>query len=177
MFYPRSTTPVRPIGATSNGDLQVAWARPVVWDPCERPVFLSRRSNHKCVLYVLRNDKGVSEQVYLTPEFDSHPILYVAGSELLTRKLLLEKHWADRFQLIEPPKSKLDDILQFASTQVDSEQQPELPLLADVNPIGGTLVIFDSVTLPHEVMPTKQRDRWATSGWFHEDQQEPARIG
>jgi Rps23 Pro-64 3,4-dihydroxylase Tpa1-like proline 4-hydroxylase len=175
--YPRSSTPVRPIGANSNGDLQVAWARPVAWDPFERPVFLSRLSNHKCVLYIRKDENDVHQRINLTPEFDSHPILYVAGSELLTRKLLLEKHWADRFQLIEPPKSKLDDLMRFSTTQDDSEQQHDSTLLADVNPIGGTLVIFDSVALPHEVMLTKQRERWATSGWFHEDQQEPAREG
>jgi Rps23 Pro-64 3,4-dihydroxylase Tpa1-like proline 4-hydroxylase len=172
--YPRSTTPVRPIGANSNGDLQIAWAKAVLWDPFERPVFLSRRSNHKCVLYVLRSDNDMTEHVYLTPEFDSHPILYVAGSEVLTQKLLLEKHWADRFQLIEPPKSKLDNMLRFSPALENYRgQNQELSLRTDVNPIGGTLVIFDSVALPHEVMPTLQRERWATSGWFHEDQQEP----
>lgn len=44
-------------------------------------------------------------------------------------------------------------------------------LLADIDPMGGTLVLFDSVSLPHEVLATKNRERWATSGWFHEDQQ------
>ena len=38
----------------------------------------------------------------------------------------------------------------------------------DVAPLGGTLVMFDSVSLPHEVMPTTQRERFACSGWFHE---------
>ena len=35
-------------------------------------------------------------------------------------------------------------------------------------PEGGTLVLFDSVSLPHEVMPTVGRERFALSGWFHE---------
>eukprot|EP00542_Grammatophora_oceanica_P017237 CAMPEP_0194047920 /NCGR_PEP_ID=MMETSP0009_2-20130614/26211_1 /TAXON_ID=210454 /ORGANISM="Grammatophora oceanica, Strain CCMP 410" /LENGTH=67 /DNA_ID=CAMNT_0038693677 /DNA_START=20 /DNA_END=219 /DNA_ORIENTATION=- len=44
-------------------------------------------------------------------------------------------------------------------------------MLQDIDSVGGTLVLFDSVTLPHEVLATKRRDRWASSGWFHEDQQ------
>ncbi|RHY30512.1 hypothetical protein DYB32_004258 [Aphanomyces invadans] len=35
----------------------------------------------------------------------------------------------------------------------------------DVDPVGGTLVLFDSGKLLHEAMPTL-RDRWALVGWF-----------
>ncbi|RHZ22608.1 hypothetical protein DYB31_011824 [Aphanomyces astaci] len=35
----------------------------------------------------------------------------------------------------------------------------------DVDPAGGTLVLFDSGKLLHEAKPT-QRDRWALVGWF-----------
>ena len=81
---------------------------------------------------------------------------------------------ADRFHMIEPPKSRLTDLLggsngpylgQGEDAAVDEE-------LLDVTPYGGTLVLFDSVTLPHEVLATKAKDRWAASGWFHEDQQQ-----
>ena len=41
----------------------------------------------------------------------------------------------------------------------------------DVLPVGGRLVLFDSVALPHEVMECRGKERWAASGWFHEDQQ------
>jgi SM-20-related protein len=36
-----------------------------------------------------------------------------------------------------------------------------------VDPIGGTLVLFDSRTLEHEALPTR-RPRWALVGWFLE---------
>ena len=49
-------------------------------------------------------------------------------------------------------------------------------VVVDVAPTGGTLVVFDSVALPHEVLPSRGRERWAVSGWFHEDQQEPHRV-
>jgi hypothetical protein len=42
----------------------------------------------------------------------------------------------------------------------------------DVTPAAGTLVLFDSVTLPHMVMEvTGSRQRIAATGWFHEDSQ------
>jgi Rps23 Pro-64 3,4-dihydroxylase Tpa1-like proline 4-hydroxylase len=52
-----------------------------------------------------------------------------------------------------------------------ASSSPSDELLEDIDPMGGTLVVFDSVTLPHEVLATKNRERWAASGWMHEDQQ------
>lgn len=47
-----------------------------------------------------------------------------------------------------------------------------------VEPVGGTLVLFDSVSVPHEVMPTERGIRWAVAGWMHEPQQDfPAWFG
>lgn len=42
----------------------------------------------------------------------------------------------------------------------------------DVVPSAGTLVLFDSVSLPHQVQPvTGQRQRIAATGWYHEESQ------
>lgn len=38
----------------------------------------------------------------------------------------------------------------------------------EISPQGGTLVLFDSVAVPHEVLATIGRERFACSGWFHE---------
>ena len=45
---------------------------------------------------------------------------------------------------------------------------------AEVAPAGGTLVLFDSVCVPHEVLRTARggEDRLALAGWLHEAQQE-----
>ena len=37
-----------------------------------------------------------------------------------------------------------------------------------VAPEGGTIVLFDSLIVPHEVLPTRTRERFACSGWFWE---------
>ena len=41
----------------------------------------------------------------------------------------------------------------------------------EVAPRGGTLVLFDSVAIPHEVTTTTGGERLAVAGWFHEPQQ------
>jgi len=76
--------------------------------------------------------------------------------------LLIQDHdLGRRFHYLEQPKS--------AATAYFKADPGET--IKDVAPTGGTLVLFDSVTLPHEVMATKERERWASSGWFHEAQQ------
>lgn len=40
------------------------------------------------------------------------------------------------------------------------------------SPRGGTLVLFDSVALPHDVMTTLRGERLALAGWLHERQQQ-----
>ena len=38
----------------------------------------------------------------------------------------------------------------------------------DVQPEAGTLVLFRSADLPHEVLPAR-RERWSVAGWFRRD--------
>ena len=48
--------------------------------------------------------------------------------------------------------------------QIDSDT-----CIVDIAPQGGTLVLFDSVVLPHEVLETTHgAERLALAGWFHE---------
>ena len=43
--------------------------------------------------------------------------------------------------------------------------------IVDVAPHGGTLVLFDSVAVPHEVLTTRAGERSALAGWYHEEVQ------
>jgi Rps23 Pro-64 3,4-dihydroxylase Tpa1-like proline 4-hydroxylase len=178
--YERRAPCANPVGARPNGDLQIGWLRPSFLDPIERPVFLdaqvssssSSSSDATCAMYI---DASVSSTTmsllpkqYITKPFNAHPALFVAGSEMLIQKLyVMNQEYATRFHLIEPPKSKLNDIMNklYGPSRFDDES------ILDVPPLGGTLVVFDSVSLPHEVMPSYGKERWAASGWFHEDQQ------
>jgi len=172
--FSRENRPTGRIGATNNGDLQIGWLRETTRDPKERPVYLEAKShNHgQCSMYVVDN---ALTKTYISKSFETNPIMYVQGSELIVRKLLFRDRpdLADRFDLIEQPKSKLDSILGGGrdSYMGEGENPNRNEELEDVDPRGGTLVLFDSVSLPHEVLATKSRERWACSGWFHEDQQ------
>lgn len=191
--YERRRRPVGRIGASANGDLQIGWLTPAassrngigevggIEEGGEIPVYLDAKNHDhgECAMYFI-DGKRSRRRVYITKPFRTNPILYVSGSESLVKTLLIESSdVASRFRLIEPPKSKLDDIL-LATTKTTSslfshqhkEEENEF-IIDDVDPIGGTLVMFDSVSLPHEVLPTRNnKERWACSGWFHEDQQE-----
>ena len=83
----------------------------------------------------------------------------------------------DKFEQIST--SRLDPRFATASTSAgnttpthnDFDCTDERTIL-DVPPIGGTLVVFDSVSLPHLVREvTGKRQRIAATGWFHEDSQ------
>ena len=160
--YERIAPPSRQVGAR-NGDLQIGWLRASAMDPVERPVFLNaQRHDGNCAMYITDQNDNVE---YLTRDFDAHPILFMAGGETLAKKLLMNRQdLASRFHFIEPPKSLIGDL--FQSKEANDDEAA-----TEVEPNGGTLVLFDSVSLPHEVLATRGRERWATSGWFHEDQQ------
>jgi Rps23 Pro-64 3,4-dihydroxylase Tpa1-like proline 4-hydroxylase len=169
--FARENRPLGRIGATNNGDLQIGWLRATKLDPNERPVYLDAKGHDhgQCSMYVL--DSG-NTKTYISKSFETNPIMYVQGSETIVRKLLFSDRpdMAERFDLIEQPKSRLDSI--FGDSYMGQGENPNRnEELDDVDPLGGTLVLFDSVSLPHEVLATKSRERWACSGWFHEDQQ------
>ena len=172
--FERIQRPMGRIGATQNGDLQIGW---VTESGGEIPVYLDAKNHDhgECAMYIIGRD---NRRVYITKPFKTNPIMYVAGSESLVKKLLIDSPDIEsRFRLIEPPKSKLNDILKGDDTYMGQGEPPQNFLeeeLEDIDPIGGTLVLFDSVSLPHEVLATQNRERWACSGWYHEDQQEIA---
>jgi hypothetical protein len=137
-------------------------------------VYLDSKKHYHgdCAIYVLNDDGG--SKTYISKAFDTNPIMYLAGSEALIKKLLLSdrQDLAERFRLIEPPKSRISDILKGGKAYAGEGEIARIEEeLQDVEPLGGTLVLFDSVSLPHEVLATKTKERWACSGWFHEDQQ------
>ena len=45
--------------------------------------------------------------------------------------------------------------------------------LVEVAPAGGTLVIFDPVVVPHEVLPVLRGERLALFGFFAEERRVP----
>jgi hypothetical protein len=177
-----------PVGS-HDGDLQIGWLAPSSTDDMERPVFLDGRRGGlpgRCALYVVGggDDEMMSstmktttttttttrngKRVYLTKEFESDPYLFLTSDFFVRNLLIRDRELGKRFRYIEPPHGRLSSNL----IGVGNGEERVL----DVAPTGGTLVVFDSVALPHEVLPSLTRERWAASGWFHERQQ-PAPDG
>ena len=173
-----------PVGSR-DGDLQIGWlAAPSDSsnninnnDSRERPVFLDGRRggiSGRCSLYVDNksdDDNGVTrrKKLYLTKEFDSDPYLFLTSDFFIRNLLITDHNLGQRFRYIEPPHGKLKEYL-LGNIVIGGDNNPD-ERVRKIAPLGGTLVVFDSVTLPHEVLPSRTRERWAASGWFHERQQ------
>mmetsp|Transcript_16558 Transcript_16558/g.49440 ORF Transcript_16558/g.49440 Transcript_16558/m.49440 type:complete len:354 (+) Transcript_16558:141-1202(+) len=146
------------VGATPDLDLQVGWLRATPGDPVDRPVFLdSRRPGGNCAFRcVLATGDAV-----VSRDFPAQPALYV-NSDLAQRVLFTDAALGARYTRLEQLKTPLN---------------PDPPVgegyrARDVVPTAGKLVLYDSVTVPHEVLEVAgDVPRFALAGWFHEDQQ------
>ena len=155
--FPRQPLAQFPVGA-HEGNLQVGWMDQV------HPVFLDAwRPSGGTALYMLDDH---NQPIYISQhDFDvpRQPIEF---------EQLLSKVYSGRFEQIST--ARLDP--RFVNK--DNHNQPispnnkeDEPLFAlNILPTGGTLVLFDSVSLPHLVQAvTGNRPRIAATGWFHED--------
>ena len=162
--HERAAPSAAPVGAR-GADLQIGWLKATASEG-ELPVFLDAHrpgESGNCCLYAAYAD-GSTRDLSRTP-FTASPALYLAGGDFFARRLLVdEPSDAARFHLIDSPKSAVSGLL--PPTPPEGEDGGER--IRDVLPAAGTLVLFDSVSVPHEVMPTTRRERFACSGWFHE---------
>ena len=138
----------------------------VGWLAGDCPVFLdSSRPDGASALYALAAPGA--------------PRQYLSGDFVPTRPVSFEQHLspqlAEHFQQIST--ARLDPRFVAASSaplpppSLDVDAPPNEGAL-DVLPRAGTLVLFDSVSLPHKVLPvTGRRQRIAATGWFHEASQ------
>ena len=152
------------VGACGT-DLQVGWLRATPQLP-EQPVFLDANRAHahgNCMLYTTLAD-GSHRDLSAEP-FSASPALYLAGGDFFARKLLVDGE-ADskRFHLVDAPKSAASALL----PPVGASGEDGGERVRDITPLGGTLVLFDSVAIPHQVLPARRRPRLACTGWFHE---------
>jgi len=60
----------------------------------------------------------------------------------------------------------------FSSVEAVPHEGGPPAAVIDVSAVGGTLVMFDAVCVPHEVLPTTSGARVAMAGWFHEPQRD-----
>jgi len=155
------------VGARKN-DLQIGWlkATTAARDD-EQPVFLDPNQtgpeNETCMLYTM-NDKGDRRNLSRKPF--ANVALYLGGGDAMARKVMVDNPVdAARLHLIDAPKSLVAGLSGGSGPGPEGEDGGER--IRDIVPRAGTLVMFDSVSLPHEVMRTN-RERFGVQGWFHE---------
>ena len=157
-----------------KGDLQVGWlmgdnetSRPVYLDSWYTP---AGSSDPHCILYCVdERDRSI---VPMTKPWQSDAISDMsvvdfiaswsardAAAESSSTMLFLHPETARSFTLIED------------RVAWDAGQAPLGSVIEDINPERGSLVIFDSVALPHQVEEIRQGHRIALAGWFHEETQ------
>ncbi|CAB9496364.1 2OG-Fe(II) oxygenase [Seminavis robusta] len=168
--FPRETKSTHPVGS-HNGNLQVGWLNK------NEPVFLDAfRPSGGSALYKLNDNSSSGTKILSVADFDvpRQPIDFSA---------FLEKQHRTSFEQISTARldprfaatSNKNDNTQIAKLAKSSSQETVLQQQndghhLDIVPAAGTLVLFDSVTLPHLVRDvTGTRQRIAATGWFHED--------
>lgn len=156
--YPRKKLSSEQVGC-HEGNLQVGWLDE------DQPIFLDCfRSSGMSALYRLANGE---RQVLTKKDFNvpSQPIEFAN---------FLPSQYKDRFEQIST--ARLDP--RFAAINGKDKPAAQASLMPDreedyffdILPQAGTLVVFDSVSLPHLVREvTGKRQRIAATGWFHED--------
>jgi len=161
--FPQTRPVVGRCGA-DEGNLQVGW-----WDAGAtgvQPVFMDcwrkeigsagAAAVAKAALYVQTDGPG--RRRYLTSNFDVRDPNTGAALDSYAPFFATSAD-AQRFY-------KVEDIPAWQAGQIPAGSAPQV-----IAPRGGSLVLFDSVALPHEVMTTLAGERLALAGWMHERQQ------
>lgn len=163
---------VRGITACNDGDLQVGWLRYKKGSDIVSPVFLDCNvpsagnissndavlDERSCILYTVGDDKSKS---YVSIPFS---MVNSSTGEKIDDTMLSSYILSDI--AVTYDFYKIEETMRWANGQIPSHSTA-----VDLLPVSGSLVIFDSVSLPHEVELTIVGNRLALAGWFHEKQQ------
>ena len=162
LLPPETTT------TTSEGQQQQAPSEAVYmdsWFPFETP---DGRKEPFCILYtttttVSDDSKGGEEELtYVSKPWSNDVLQGMASADFIKQyqqELFVSEEYADRFVLIE-------DRQEWDSSGDDTA--PRGTIVEDTVPLRGSLVVFDSVLVPHQVETIKKGTRLALAGWFHE---------
>jgi len=163
-----------PIGS-HEGNLQVGWIDD------HTPVYLDAfRDSGQTALYSCKNKDNQKRVYWSKRDFD-------VPAQPIDFEIFLPKNIRPRFEQISTARkdprfaadkvntnnnNAAEDQKLVASTTTTNDINLHKDNELKVIPTGGTLVLFDSVTLPHSVLEvTGKRQRIAATGWFHEDSQ------
>mmetsp|Transcript_6725 Transcript_6725/g.9651 ORF Transcript_6725/g.9651 Transcript_6725/m.9651 type:complete len:403 (+) Transcript_6725:100-1308(+) len=162
------------IGSTEvgshKGNLQIGWLdRDVLSIPS--PVYLDswykppgKRGDAvepHCALYVVEDgsEKYITMAWISTMMVASMTDFIKAQSKIKGQNIFIGQEFTTGFRLIEDRDTWVDGAF------------PPGTVTEDIPPVRGSIVMFDSVTVPHEVRVVKEGTRAAVAGWFHEETQ------
>ena len=150
-LHERASPSVARVGSRGQ-DLQVGWLKATEG---EQPVFLDPLrpgpENENCMLYTF-DGNGVKRDLSSKPF--ANIALHLGGGDGIARKIMVEdKTDAQRFHLIDAPKSLVATLANPPSKPAGEDGGE---MIRDVAPRAGTLVLFDSVSVPHEVIATNK---------------------
>ena len=160
------------VGANGR-DLQIGWLTsnsdgggdlPIFLDPLHPTNDGKINPKESCKLYYSTsgNNSGNDDddRFYLSSKPFPNAALYISGGESM---MIDNPNQLKNFRRIDTQKSALSSFLSSSSSEAnDPTERPK-----DIVPNAGTLVMFDSVSLPHQVLKTN-RERYGVQGWFHE---------
>lgn len=191
-YYPQKNH-VRPAIFGDSGchadNLQIGWlnnahhAKPVYmqsWTLKKGAIFDENQSTNGgelqtiSALYVLSIFK---RKIFITTKFSS--TLYAINQSTEDSGISMNFHqkclryakkqfcsqMSNSFSLVENYALWCDDALHVNDSR---SRAPHWTEAKELIPKGGTLCLFDSVSVPHEVLSTLKGDRIAIAGWFHE---------
>ena len=131
----------------------------------------------RSALYVLeKNGFGVFQRVYITRNFDSKDPINGAARDNYDSEFINLDDKNIFSSILEEEKIKNELAARFSRIEdIPAWERGENPagtVSFVTPPTGRSLVLFDSVCLPHEVMLTMKGNRLALAGWMHESQQD-----
>ena len=168
--FVRDGQPARGVTCSAHdGNLQVGWSAA---ERCEAaPVYLDAWLPVEVPGYA----KLTAAQKRQTPRFTSLASLYRVGSGG-RREYISDAVEGGGAHTIDELVTSMgaDERRRFAPVNVPIEatRPPPGSYEMTVPPLGGTLLLFDSVSVSHEVLATTAGERWAMAGWFHQPTQE-----
>jgi hypothetical protein len=174
--FPQKTTVSNQSGSQHDGNLQVGWlirlpngsSQPVYMDSWYQPP-QARDFEPHCVLYCVNVDK--KDRVLLTNPWLTDALQGMSVGEFVG-------NWVSRDAVAASPSLFLrtEDARQFTLLEDraawDEGKDPRGSVVEDISPMRGSLVIFDSVSVPHQVEEILKGRRVAMAGWFHEQTQQ-----
>ena len=163
-LHERAQPSISHVGA-SGPHVQVGWLRATATEG-EQPVFLDPfrgpgPEGERCMLFTADAD-GKKRDLSRQP-FPNEALRKMGGDAVAAELMVDDPADARRFHLVDAPRRVVSKFLPGAPPAGEDGGET----IRDIVPRAGTLVLFDSISLPHEVLVTN-RLRYGLQGWFHE---------